>query len=449
MLGVGLIWALVRGWQLTLAGFAIAPVFAVVMAVQTKLVARCEVRNKRARESVARAYYETLINVRGIRSMGFERVFREEFDKSAERALRTGVRGAFVEGCTYGIASGLIYLAEALLFYVGAVLIARGTYSYLQMVEVLNLVVFSVSIGSQLMAFTERIAKAVQATADFNRLLNLDTKTQESQGKLCPDLTNDTDITFNHVDFAYPENPSVPVLKDVSLSIRSGECVAIVGASGSGKSTLAALLQRLYEPTYGNIELGSNRLGDIDVHHLREHVSVVSQQPNLFDATIAENIRYGTGSDKQDPNWVDDFALRRAAKQANVHDFIMDLPDRYNTMVGENAALISGGQAQRLQIARALVRPARVLILDECTSALDAENQAAVLETIAGIAARSRKGSRRTTVMVTHKLQVMRMCDRIVVLQDGEVREQGTYEELLERKGVFATLASGGEWVGE
>ncbi|KAF5323144.1 hypothetical protein D9619_013760 [Psilocybe cf. subviscida] len=398
MLGVGLIWALVRGWQLTLAGFAIAPVFAVVMAVQTKLVARCEVRNKRARESVARAYYETLINVRGIRSMGFERVFREEFDKSAERALRTGVRGAFVEGCTYGIASGLIYLAEALLFYVGAVLIARGTYSYLQMVEVLNLV-FSVSIGSQLMAFTERIAKAVQATADFNRLLNLDTKTQESQGKLCPDLTNDTDITFNHVDFAYPENPSVPS-------------------------------RTLYEPTYGNIELGSNRLGDIDVHHLREHVSVVSQQPNLFDATIAEN---ATALDRTSKIPTGSTTLLSAAPRSRL---------TYNTMVGENAALISGGQAQRLQIARALVRPARVLILDECTSALDAENQAAVLETIAGIAARSRKGSRRTTVMVTHKLQVMRMCDRIVVLQDGEVREQGTYEELLERKGVFATLAS-------
>jgi len=154
MLGVGLIWALVQGWQLTLAGLAIAPVFAGVMSVQTRLVAVCEGRNKRARESVARGYYDAIINIRGIRTMAFEGTFKQEFNKSADLALRTGVKGAFVEGCTYGVSSGLIYLAEAMLFYVGAVLISKGLYTYLQMVEVLNLVVFSVTIGSQLMAFS-------------------------------------------------------------------------------------------------------------------------------------------------------------------------------------------------------------------------------------------------------------------------------------------------------
>lgn len=173
MLSVGLIWALVRGWQLTLVGFAIAPVFVLTMVVQSRLVAKCELRNKRAREDVAKGYYEvgmsccvrdyllialqTIINIRGIRAMGFESVFSERFNDSAENALRTGVRGAFVEGCTYGVASSLIYLSEALLFYAGAVLVSRGTYSYLQMVQVLNLVVFTVSIGSQLMAFSKFI----------------------------------------------------------------------------------------------------------------------------------------------------------------------------------------------------------------------------------------------------------------------------------------------------
>lgn len=174
MLFVGLIWALARGWQLTLIGFAIAPVFILTMVVQSRLVAKCELRNKRAREAVAKDYYDvswlvflpyfwrgglpatlqTIINIRGIRAMGFEGVFRERFNESAEHALYTGVRGAFVEGCTYGVASSLIYLSEALLFYVGAVLVSRGTYTYLQMVQVLNLVVFTVSIGSQLMAFS-------------------------------------------------------------------------------------------------------------------------------------------------------------------------------------------------------------------------------------------------------------------------------------------------------
>ncbi|KAF8990854.1 P-loop containing nucleoside triphosphate hydrolase protein [Cyathus striatus] len=416
MLGVGLIWALVQGWQLTLVGFAIAPVFAGTMALQTRLVAKCEIRNKRAREEVARGYFDAISNVRGIRAMAFDSVFEARFDAAAEKALSTGVRGA-------------------LLFYVGAVLIAKGTYTYLQMVEVLNLVVFSVTIGSQLMAFTEKIAKSIQATNDLNKLLELSTdNVDESKGFMRPELVGP--ISFKDVRFAYPERPEAQVLRSINLNIQEGECVAIVGSSGSGKSTVAALLQRLYEPDSGSISIGPYRLSSTDVRHLREHISVVSQQPNLFDASVAENIRYGNMS-------VSEIDIRIAAKAANVHEFIMSLPQGYDTPLGENASLISGGQAQRLQIARALARPSRILVLDECTSSLDPENQAAVMETI-----RQAKVG-RTTLMITHKLQVMLMCDRIIVVHDGEVAEQGTYEELMHRKGVFASLANGGEWIGD
>jgi ATP-binding cassette subfamily B (MDR/TAP) protein 1 len=434
MLGVGLVWALVQGWQLTLVGFAIAPVFAATMAMQTSLVAKCELRNKRAREEVAKGYYEAISNVRGIRSMGFERVFQAQFDEAAERALGTGVRGAFVEGCTYGVASALIYLAEALLFYVGAVLIARGTYSYLQMIQVLNLVVFSVTIGSQLMAFTQKIAKSVQATRDFNQLLKLSARTDESEGTLRPLLEGP--ITFKNITFSYPERPDVPVLKDISMELAPGECVALVGASGSGKSTVAALLQRLYEPTAGSISIGAADLRATDVHHLRENVAVVSQHPNLFDASIAANIAYGRPT-------LSDADIQCAARAAHVHDFVLGLPQGYATPVGAHAALISGGQAQRLQIARALARRARVLVLDEATAALDGAAQAAVL---AGVRAGA---GERTALVVTHRLAVMRACDRVVVLQGGVVAEEGTYEALLARGGVFAALARGGEWVGE
>ncbi|CAK5264612.1 unnamed protein product [Mycena citricolor] len=431
MLGVGLVWALVKGWQLTLVGFAIAPVFAVAMAVQTGLVAKCEARNKHAREQVAKGYYESILNVRAIRSMGFEAIFQKQFEASTDTALRAGVRGAFVEGCTYGVASGLIYLAEALLFYVGAVLIAHGTYSYLQMVQVLNLVVFTVTLGSQVMAFTQKIAQSVQATRGFNEMLHLPTQTDESAGIICPPL--DGPITLQNVDFSYPGRPDVPVLRETNLQIDPGECVAVVGASGSGKSTIAALLQRLYEPQNGRIFVGLDELKTMNVVHLRHHISVVSQNPNLFDATVAENIAYGNA----DLPFAD---IRRAAQAANVHDFIMSLPQGYDTMVGENASLISGGQAQRLSIARALARPSKILILDECTSALDPANQAVVLDTVR----RAKVG--RTTVMVTHKLPVMQMCDRILVVHDGRIAEQGTYDQLIQRKGIFAQLASGGEW---
>jgi len=282
------------------------------------------------------------------------------------------------------------------------------------------------------MSFTQRTAKSVQATQDFNRLLKLEKQTDESQGTLRPPVAGD--VLFSNVSFSYPERSDVPVLKDLSLSIADGECVAVVGSSGSGKSTIAALLQRLYEPSSGSITIGHHPVHHTDVHYLRDHVAVVSQQPNLFDATIAENIAYGTQGLSMEQ-------IQAAARAANVHDFILSLPKGYETLVGENASLISGGQAQRLQIARALVRPSKILILDECTSALDPANQLAVLETVR----RAKVG--RTTLMVTHKLPVMQMCDRILVVHEGAVAEQGTYHELMEKRGVFAQLAHGGEWM--
>lgn len=244
------------------------------------------------------------------------------------------------------------------------------------------------------------------------------------------------DVIFHNVEFSYPERADVPVLKNLNLQISEGECVAIVGTSGSGKSTIAALLQRFYEPSRGTISVGLNELRATDVKHLRHHVSVVSQNPHLFDATISENITYGDKS-------ISELDVRKAAKAANAHEFIMTLPQGYDTLVGENASLVSGGQAQRLQIARALARPSKIMILDECTSALDSTNQAAVLDAIHG----AKDG--RTVIMVTHKIAVMQQCDRILVVHDGQIAEHGSYQQLIDRKGLFASLASGGEWAGE
>jgi ATP-binding cassette, subfamily B (MDR/TAP), member 1 len=279
----------------------------------------------------------------------------------------------------------------------------------------------------------ERIAKSLQATRDFHRLIQLDKNTDESHGASCPPIKGT--LAFNDVCFTYPERPEAQILKNTSLKIADGEFVAIVGASGSGKSTIGSLLLRLYQPTSGSLTIGSHDVSSIDVDYLRNHVAVVTQTANLFDASIAENISYGT----KDMSFDD---IQRAAVAANVHDFIMSLPDGYDTMVGENASLISGGQAQRIQIARALARPSKILILDECTSALDPKNQAVVLDTIR----RARVG--RTTLMITHKLPAMKMCDRILVVSAGSIVEEGSYEELMANQGVFAQLARAGEWIG-
>ena len=265
----------------------------------------------------------------------------------------------------------------------------------------------------------------------MHKVLCLPTDTLESQGFLQPTIRGR--VTFRNVTFAYPQRPEVPVLKDVSLEFKEGKSIAIVGSSGSGKSTIAALLQRLYEPSEGTILVGQTDIGATDVTWLREHVSVVSQRPHLFDTTIHENIAYGASEFP--------FAqVRRAAKAANVHEFVMSLPKDYNTCVGENASLISGGQAQRLQIARALVRPCNILVLDECTSSLDPANQAKVMDTI------QRVKVGRTTVLITHNLPLMRMCDHIVVMDEGAIVEQGTYDALMDQRGPFFNLAKAGEW---
>jgi ATP-binding cassette subfamily B (MDR/TAP) protein 1 len=280
----------------------------------------------------------------------------------------------------------------------------------------------------------QRIGKSVQATRDLERLVSLKTETVEAQGKSRYHLQGD--ITFHHVDFVYPSRPEVQILKDFDFKINQGQCVAIVGASGCGKSTIAGLLQRLYEPTGGFISINGHRLSDTNTPWLRNRVAIVSQQPHLFDASVDQNIAYGT-------DITEHARIVQAAKEANVHDFIMTLPQGYNTHLGENASLISGGQAQRIQIARALVRNSSILILDECTSALDVENQRAVMSTIKRI----KLG--RTTVVITHKLPVMQMADRILVIDGGGVAEEGTYDDLMSRKGTFWKLATAGEWEGE
>lgn len=197
------------------------------------------------------------------------------------------------------------------------------------------------------------MAKAKRAAVDFERLVQLSrNEILEAKGDLRPPVSGC--LTYSDVHFAYPTRPDVPVLAGVSFDIQPGEFVAIVGGSGSGKSTIATLLQRLYEPTSGEIRLGRHLLGGADTHWLREHISVVSQQPALFDMSVTDNIAYGSSN-------VPFAEIERACHAAQVHDFILSLPHGYDTNLGENASLISGGQAQRLQIARTLVKRADIL----------------------------------------------------------------------------------------
>ncbi|GAA95096.1 hypothetical protein E5Q_01751 [Mixia osmundae IAM 14324] len=432
MISFALIWALAVGWQLTLVGMAIGPIYIACLSMQTTLLSRFEAENKRKREDCAKRFHVSVSNIRALRAMSLEAVFVDKFATSVEDCYRGDSKAVIIASLGYGIANGMTYIAEGLMFYVGAVLIVRQNYTFPQMVQIFTLIVFAVTFAAQIMSFVPQLAKACQASIDLVRFLKLTEDTQESEGAMSFPIKGC--IKFENVTFAYPAASHVPVLKGVNFEIQPGESVAIVGASGSGKSTIVSLLQRLYVPDEGDIMIDNRSLERISTTYLRNHLAVISQHPALFDSSISENIAYG---EERLPRHDE---IRAAAEAAQAHEFICALPKGYDTHLGENASLISGGQAQRIQIARALLRPREILLGDEITSALDPVSQNAVMATLKDI----KVG--RTTVIVTHKAAVMKTCDRVIVIDDGKVIEDGSFDDLMAKRGAFAKLASAGEW---
>jgi ATP-binding cassette, subfamily C, bacterial CydD len=236
-----------------------------------------------------------------------------------------------------------------------------------------------------------------------------------------------SDVEFENVTFTYPQS-NAPALKSVSFCVKAGQTVAIVGPSGAGKSTVAGLLQRFFDPAAGEIKVGAQDIRTLSLADLRQKIAIVSQETYLFHGTIAQNLRLARPGASMTE-------IRAAAKAANIEDFIESLPMGYETQVGERAAQLSGGQRQRLAIARALLKNAPILILDEATSSVDTANEKAIQASLEKLT------SSRTTVVIAHRLSTIRNADRIIVLDEGQVIEQGTHRALLDAGGLYARLA--------
>jgi len=237
-----------------------------------------------------------------------------------------------------------------------------------------------------------------------------------------PPITRE--IEFDHVSFSYDR---IPVLKDIKLKIKAGEMIAFAGMSGGGKTTLVNLIPRFYDVSDGGILIDGRDIRDVTINSLRGQIAIVTQQTILFNDTVRNNIAYGD-INKRDEDIV------MAAKAANAHDFITKLPEGYNTIIGEQGVKLSGGERQRISIARALLKDAPILILDEATSSLDTESEVEVQDALDKLM----KG--RTTLVIAHRLSTIRNADRIIVIVDGKIVEEGSHESLLAKEGEYYKL---------
>ena len=231
------------------------------------------------------------------------------------------------------------------------------------------------------------------------------------------------------VEFSYPTRPNSKILNGLNIEAKPGQTVALVGKSGCGKSTVMGLLERWYDPVSGTITFDDLSVKDYNLKNLRSFFSIVGQEPILFNISIRDNIAYGALTDE-----VDDMAIYDAAKMANIHDFIMTLPEKYDTLVGEKGGQMSGGQKQRIAIARALIRNPKLLLLDEATSALDSESEVVVQEALDAAS----KG--RTTIVIAHRLSTIQDADLILVVENGVIAESGTHFSLIDENGIYANL---------
>jgi len=411
-------------WKLTLVMLALVPVAVISALFYGRWVRKL---SRRVQDALARATEvseETLGGIRTVRAFAREDAetvrygerVEESFDLARVRARVNAVFGAIAAFAGYGAISGVLWY--------GGVLLAEGALSMGELTSFL-LYTFTVAFGiGALGGLWQDFQRAIGASERVFELIERRSEVEGGEVRL-PSVRGA--VRFEGVDFAYPTRLDVPVLSRVDLDIEPGEVVALVGPSGGGKSTIAALLSRFYDPVAGRVTLDGADLRELDADWLRRQVGVVAQEPVLFAASIAENIRYGR------PTATDD-EVRRAAGAANAAGFVEALPEAFRTEVGERGVRLSGGQKQRIAIARALLEDPPILVLDEATSALDAESEYLVQEAL------KRLMHGRTTLVIAHRLSTVKSADRIVVVEEGRVVQQGSHGDLLESGGLYRQL---------
>ncbi|XP_068530257.1 ATP-binding cassette sub-family B member 5 isoform X3 [Anas acuta] len=423
--------AFVYGWQLTLLILACIPFVIATNAASVSSVSGHAAKDQKALEEAGRISTESVENIRTVASLTREEAFYEKYVTSLNGPYRDSLKKAPFYGFTYGVAQSANYFVNAAVFRFGAWLIAHCLSNFESVFIVFSSVIFAAMNVGQSASLAPDYGKARTSAQRIFHLL--DRKPQiDSYSKEGERLSNfEGNIEFRNINFVYPTRPEVQVLQGLTLKVNKGQTLALVGSSGCGKSTSIQLLERFYDPAEGQVLADGFDTKSLHLQWLRSKLGLVSQEPILFDCSIAENIQYGDNS-----RVVSQEEIEAAAKAANIHAFIEKLPEKYNTRVGEKGTQLSGGQKQRIAIARALVRNPAILLLDEATSALDTESEKIVQKALDN----ARQG--RTCIIIAHRLTTIQNADIIAVIQNGRVVEQGTHSQLLAKEGHYYALVN-------
>lgn len=390
---------------------------------QNKKMQETFMDNRRKIGDINSSLQDTLAGIRVVQSFANERIEQEKFNRSNENFLISKdanyrCMGSFMSGNAFF--QGMMYLVT-LVF--GGFLIAHGR------MEASDLAMYALYIGifiSPIQILVELTEMMQKGLSGFRRFLEVvETEPEIVDAADAKPLKNvKGNVCYEDVSFHYSDDDT-PVLSHVSFEIPAGKSIALVGPSGSGKTTICSLLPRFYDVTEGRVTIDGNDVRKLTLESLRSQIGLVSQDVYLFGGSIKDNIAYGKPDATMDE-------IVDAAKKANIHDFIMELPDKYDTFVGERGTRLSGGQKQRISIARVFLKNPPVLILDEATSALDNESERFIQRSLEELA------KDRTTITIAHRLSTIRNADEILVVADCGIAERGTHEELLARDGIYA-----------
>jgi ATP-binding cassette subfamily B protein len=408
--------------MLTLLALTVVPIlFVLISAFNRKIVeVATEVRDADARVYSLVQWGMSAIKV--VQAFTKEEEEHRRFMGASRESLRATLRMYNWQTLYSGAVSVVIAGGTAVVIYAGARAVMSGT---LTLGQLIIFVSYLAQLYTPINQITQSWGLIAGARVGAARVFEvLDTEPDLKSGsRQFPPTGAHGEVAWRNVRFHY--RPDLAVLKEIDLTIDAGKKIAIVGPTGAGKSTLLGLLPRFFDPTGGSVTIDGHDVREYQLASLRRQIGMVLQPPLIFPLSVADNIAYGRPG-------ADHAAIENAARQARIHDLIMQLPERYQTQLGEAGVSLSEGEKQRITIARALLRDAPILILDEPTSALDVETEALVMEAV------ERLMEGRTTFIIAHRLSTVRRCDRILVLRDGVIAEQGTMAELLRRGGVFA-----------